>query len=82
MLNITVRLCRDCIDVAHEYEYMDVPGPMLPGIAGGDVTLRYLDVDPDPYFSMHRNSCDGWGENCQRLSGDRYEAKVGYVEKG
>lgn len=78
--NIEIRLCRDCLDVTHEYEYMDLPGPMLPGIAGGDVILRYLDVDPDPHYSSGGGTCDGWGDACQRLAGDRFDVTVKYEE--
>ena len=73
MTTITVSLCRDCVDAAAEYEYATVPGTVLPGIDGGEVTVTLEFIDDDPHFSSHRNSCDGNSDNCQLLAGDRWD---------
>lgn len=77
---LTVALCRDCLDAAAEYEFMGVPGGVLPGIAGADVTIVSLEfTEEDPYFTWYTSSCNGDSENCKHLAGDRWDMQVTYT---
>ena len=67
MHHIEVDLCIDCLDAAADYGYHDIPGTMLPGIAGGDITIIDLSHEPDPHFSNHGYTCSGDSEGCLKL---------------